>query len=90
MDYANSHRIKLLVTAKVVENDATLLAQLLYPYDPGKVERAILFTVAAWDINCPQHIHKRYSERQVIPVIEKLESRIKELEAELAAARKRG
>lgn len=89
MDYANSQRIKLWGTAKVVENDARLMAQLRDPEYPGKAERAILFEVTAWDINCPQHIHKRYSERQILPVIEKLETRIKELEAELAAVRKR-
>ncbi len=89
MDYAHSQRIKLWGTAKVVENDATLLAQLRDPNYPGKAERAILFQVTAWDINCPQHIHKRYSERQILPVIQKLESRIKELESQLAAVRKR-
>ncbi len=89
MDYANSQRIKLWGTAKVVENDTRLMAQLRDPEYPGKAERAILFEVTAWDINCPQHIHKRYSERQILPVIEKLETRIKELEAELAAVRKR-
>src|SRR5688572_31921848 len=27
---------------------------------PGTVERAIVFTVEAWDVNCPQHIHRRF------------------------------
>jgi predicted transposase YbfD/YdcC len=48
-----------------------------------KVERAILFEIEAWDVNCPQHIHKRFSQRQVAPVIQQLQSRIAELEAEL-------
>ena len=39
---------------------------------PGKVERAIVFTVEARDINCPQHIHQRFSQRQVQPVIDQL------------------
>ena len=43
-----------------------------------------MFTLAALDINCHQHIHKRYSLRQINPVIEKLEGRIAELEAEVA------
>jgi hypothetical protein len=51
---------------------------------PGKVERAIVFTVEARDINCPQHIHQRFSQRQVQPVIDQLRGRIAELEAELA------
>ena len=84
MDYANSQRVKLWGTARVIENDPDLLERLRDPSYPGKVERAILFKVEAWDINCPQHIHKRFSQRQIAPVIEKLQDRVRELEAELA------
>ena len=87
MDYANQQRVKLWGTARVVEDDAELLEQLRDPDYPGKVERAIVFTVEAWDINCPQHIHQRFSQRQVQPVIEQLQGRIAELEAELANLR---
>ncbi len=59
MDYVNSRRIKLWGTARVVEDDAGLLASLADPDYPGRPERAILFTIEAWDGNCPQHIHKR-------------------------------
>jgi hypothetical protein len=68
----------------LVEDDADLLERLSDPVYPGKVERAIVFTVQAWDINCPQHIQKRFSQRQVQPVIEQLQRRISELEAQLA------
>ena len=84
MDYANRQRVKLWGTARVVEDDSELLERLVDPEYPGKVERAIVFTVEAWDINCPQHIHQRFSQRQVQPVIEQLQHRIAELEAELA------
>lgn len=84
MDYANSQRVKLWGTARVVENDPDLIERLRDPEYPGKVERAILFTIAAWDVNCRQHIHKRFSQRQVAPVIEKLQQRVRELEAQLA------
>jgi predicted pyridoxine 5'-phosphate oxidase superfamily flavin-nucleotide-binding protein len=87
MDYANQQRVKLWGTAKVVEDDAELLERLRDPGYPGKVERAILFTVEAWDINCPQHIHQRLPQRQVQPVIDELRGRITELEAELAKLR---
>jgi uncharacterized protein len=89
MDYANSQRIKVWGTAKVVEGDAALLASLAEAGYPGKVERAIVFKIEAWDVNCPQHIHKRFSEREVGPVIRKLEGRIAELERELAEARRK-
>lgn len=86
MDYANSQRVKLWGTAKVVEDDPALLDKLSDPDYPGKVERAIVFTVEAWDVNCPQHIHKRYPQSQVAPVIEELKGRIADLEAQLAEA----
>jgi uncharacterized protein len=80
MDYANRQRIKLWGTARVVEDDAELLDRLHDPSYPGQAERAIVFTVEAWDINCPQHIHPRFSQREVQPVIERLQARIRELE----------
>ncbi|MBY0527904.1 MAG: pyridoxamine 5'-phosphate oxidase family protein [Gemmataceae bacterium] len=83
MDYATQQRIKLWGTARVVENDPALLAKLRDPAYPGKVERAILFTLEAWDMNCQQHIHPRFSQRQIAPVIEQLQRRIAELEAEV-------
>ncbi|QVL32708.1 pyridoxamine 5'-phosphate oxidase family protein [Telmatocola sphagniphila] len=86
MDYANSQRVKIWGTAKVIEDDADLLDQLRDPDYPGKVERAIVLTVEAWDINCPQHIHKRIPLRQITPLIEELQGRIADLEAQLAEA----
>jgi predicted pyridoxine 5'-phosphate oxidase superfamily flavin-nucleotide-binding protein len=87
MDYANSRRVKLWGTSRVIDDDPDLLERLSDANYPGKVERAIVFTIEAWDINCPQHIHKRYSERQIAPVIERLEVRITELEAEVKRLR---
>jgi len=84
MDYANQQRVKLWGTARVVEDDPGLLDQLRDPDYPGKVERAIVFTVEAWDINCSQHIHQRFSQRQVQPVIDQLQHRIAGLEEKLA------
>lgn len=87
MDYANSRRVKLWGTAKVIENDSALLTRLIDPAEPGIVQRAILFTLEAWDINCPQHIHKRFSQRQIAPIIEKLQNRVRELESIIASKR---
>jgi predicted pyridoxine 5'-phosphate oxidase superfamily flavin-nucleotide-binding protein len=89
MDYANRRRVKVWGTARVVEDDAALLEKLRDPAYRGEAERAILFTVEAWDVNCPQHIHRRFSERQIAPVIEQLQSRITELEAEVERLRSR-
>ncbi len=83
MDYENRQRVKIWGTAKVEENNEALFKQLTDPSYPGKVERAIVFTVEAWDINCPQHIHRRYSESRVEPVIAQLKAKIRELEMKL-------
>jgi len=88
MDYANSRRVKLWGTAKVIEDDPKLLERLRDPNYSGTAERAIVFTLEAWDINCPQHIHPRFSQRQIAPVVEKLQRRVTELETELAALRR--
>lgn len=88
MDYAHSRRVKLWGTARVVEGDADLEERLRDRAYPGKVERAILFTLTAWDANCQQHIHPRFSQRQIAPVIEKLQARIADLESELKHLRK--
>lgn len=83
MDYANSRRVKVWGTARVVEGDAALEERLRDPQYPGEVERVVLFTIEAWDVNCPQHIHRRLSERQA----EGLQARVLELEAELERLR---
>lgn len=83
MDYARRRRIKLWGQARVVEADTALLDRLRDPTYPGKVERAILFQIETWDMNCPQHIHQRFSQQQVAPVIERLQARVAELEAQV-------
>jgi predicted pyridoxine 5'-phosphate oxidase superfamily flavin-nucleotide-binding protein len=90
MDYANSRRVKLWGTASVVEGDSALNERLQDESYPGKVERAIVFHVSAWDVNCPQHIHQRFSTSQIAPTLERLQSRISELELELALLRTAG
>jgi uncharacterized protein len=55
MDYANGRRLKLWGRAKVTD-DPALLGRLADSVYPARVERAIVFTVLAWDWNCSQHI----------------------------------
>jgi uncharacterized protein len=87
MDYAHSRRIKVWGNARVVEGDTALLEKLRDPDYLAEAERAILFAIEAWDVNCPQHIHQRFSERQIAPMIEELQDRIAALEAEVARLR---
>ncbi len=85
MDYENRRRIKLWGTARVVEDEPELMQQLQDDDYSGKPERAILFSLEAWDVNCPQHIHRRFSENRIAPVIDQLQTRIQELETRLAS-----
>src|ERR1043166_8920995 len=59
MDYANGRRLKLWGRAKVVD-DPELIAQI-NSSETAVVERAIIFTVLAWDWNCSQHIPRLVS-----------------------------
>lgn len=83
MDYANTTRVKLWGTAKVVEGDTELLSRLRDPHYPGEVERAVVFSLEAWDRNCTQHIRKRFSQEQIAPVVAELQAKIHELERQL-------
>jgi len=56
----------------------------------ARPEQAILFTVTAWDANCPQHIPLRFEAAQVAAVLAERDARIKALEAELARLRPAG
>jgi predicted pyridoxine 5'-phosphate oxidase superfamily flavin-nucleotide-binding protein len=88
MDYANQTRVKLWGKARVVEGDAALIARLSEGLELRKPpERAILFELLAWDINCRQHITQRFTEEEIRPGVQKLQARILELEAENARLR---
>ena len=53
-------------------------------------ERAILFAVDTWDMNCPQHIPVRLELPQVEEILRERDARIRELEAELARLKHQG
>jgi predicted pyridoxine 5'-phosphate oxidase superfamily flavin-nucleotide-binding protein len=78
-------RIKLWGTARVVEDDRALLERLADPTYSGKVERAIVFTLTAWDRNCPQHIQRRYPQAMIAPVVDQLKAQIAALEQQIRA-----
>lgn len=85
--FATRQRLKFWGRAHAVEDDGVLIARLRTPGYPGKVERAIVFEIDAWDSNCPSHIVPRYSEAEIAAAIDKLVARIKELEDEVARLR---
>ncbi len=79
MDYESRQRIKVWGRAEVVEGNAELNERLQDLEYAGRVERSILFHVDAWDVNCPQHIHRRLLASQVEPVIAALQSQNKDM-----------
>jgi uncharacterized protein len=83
IDYLNRRRIKLWGTARVVENDAELLAKLMPEGYEARPEQVIVFTVSLWDTNCPQHIPQKLDLADVVQVVAERDKRIAELEAEV-------
>jgi len=88
MDFENQRRMKLWGTARVVEDDPFLLEQLSDESYAARPERAILFTLGAYDINCPQHIPHLTAAEDFDEHIETLQGRIEELEQENIRLRK--
>ena len=87
LDFAHRQRIKIWGRARVVEDDPALLAKLADPGYRAKPERAILFTVEAWDVNCSQHITERFTTAEVADAVSGLRERLAKLEAENAELR---
>ncbi|QDT44105.1 Pyridoxamine 5'-phosphate oxidase [Gimesia alba] len=84
MDYVNRRRIKIWGTAHVIEDDPDLIEQLQDAAYPARVERAILFSVEAWDMNCPQHLHQRLPGNEVLPLIQSLQEENHSLKEKMA------
>ena len=82
IDYVNSTRIKLWGRAKVVDDQPELLAKLMPNRDEyrARAELVIIFTIEAWDINCPQHIPQRIDREDVDALLQERDQRIAELE----------
>jgi predicted pyridoxine 5'-phosphate oxidase superfamily flavin-nucleotide-binding protein len=87
LDFARQRRIKLWGRARAVEDDPPLLARLSDRGYRARPERAILFTVEAWDVNCSQHINARFTEDEVAQATAPLLERIASLEMENAQLR---
>ena len=89
IDYAHGRRVKIWGEARVVEGDAALIARLMPEDYKARAEQAILFTVTAWNANCPQHIRRRFDAADVAAALEARDRRIAALEAEVARLREK-
>jgi predicted pyridoxine 5'-phosphate oxidase superfamily flavin-nucleotide-binding protein len=85
MDYAHRRRVKIWGEARVVEDDTALTQSLMPKAYRARGEQVILFTVKAWDTNCPQHIPQKFDAADVAAALAARDARIAELEAEVAA-----
>jgi hypothetical protein len=67
MDYPNKRRLKLMARAKVLAaaDDPALVARVEDPSYRARIERVFVFTVEAFDWNCPQHITPRFTVDEV-------------------------
>lgn len=84
IDYVHRRRVKIWGTARIVEGDDALLGRLMPPGYKARAEQAVLFTVEAWDANCPQHIPQRFEAADVSAALAERDDRISTLEAEVA------
>ena len=87
MDYANRARVKIWGMARAVEDDPTLTAKVFPEGYQARAEQSIVFTIGAWDANCPQHIPQMFFAEDIAKMVERFERRIGELEAENARLR---
>jgi len=87
LDPARRQRIKLWGRARVIEDDSTLVEKLFDAGYKARPERAILFTIEAWDANCSQHIVTRFTEADIAEALTAVQTKIAELEAENARLR---
>jgi predicted pyridoxine 5'-phosphate oxidase superfamily flavin-nucleotide-binding protein len=85
MDYAHRRRVKIWGEARVVEDDPALTQSLMPKGYRARPEQVIVFKIAAWDTNCPQHIPQKFDAADVAAALAARDERIAELEAELAA-----
>jgi hypothetical protein len=83
MDYAHRRRVKIWGEARVIEDDPALLESLMPKGYRARPEQVILFKIAAWDTNCPQHIPQKFDAADVAQAMSEAAAKIAALEAEV-------
>lgn len=84
IDYPHRQRLKVFVHVETrrPRDEPDLMHKLAMPGYRGKVERALVFHLEAFDWNCPQHITPRFSEREIHAALAEARERIQALELE--------
>jgi len=87
IDYRHRKRVKIWGEARVVNADAELVARLMPEGYKARPEQIMIFTVSAWDANCPQHIPPRFEASDVQAALAEKDRQIAVLESQLAQLR---
>jgi len=87
LDPARRQRIKLWGRARMIENDPALVARLSDEGYKARPERAILFSIEAWDVNCSSHIVTRFSEAEIEQAFASVRAKVDVLQEENARLR---
>jgi hypothetical protein len=84
MDYAHQRRLKILGRMRILDakEDPALTTKLTVRGYSGRVERAVLITVEAFDWNCPQHITPRFTASELEAALGPIREEIATLRAE--------
>ncbi len=96
MDYAHRQRLKIFGHARIIDaaDDPALAEQLAVQGYAGRIERAVLITVEAFDWNCPQHITPRFTaselEAALAPIRDEMDALRRENERLRHAAKANG
>ena len=85
MDYAHRRRVKIWGEARVVEDDPALTQALMPKGYRARAEQVIVFKIAAWDTNCPQHIPQKFDAADVAAAMGEASAKIEERDAKIAA-----
>lgn len=66
MDYPNRRRLKVMAHTEIFDaaDRPDLVEQVRDADYPARIERVVVFRVAAFDWNCPQHITPRFTEEE--------------------------
>lgn len=84
VDYPRRGRLKIYAHTEVkdLRDDVELAERLALPGYKGKVERAFLLHLDAFDWNCPQHLTPRFTEAELASALAPLRERMEALEEE--------
>jgi uncharacterized protein len=88
IDYAHRRRVKIWGEARVIEGDDALVAKLMPQHYKARPEQVVIFAVAAWDSNCPQHIPQRFEAADVAALLADRDRSIAELRQEIDGLRR--